>query len=132
MFRLPHVRILGTNQCGNTFCEVFKRRKSFRYVFCRCDYSERSVASFSHQIQSGYYSGNQYVYIERISMDHLSAPTQIESVETPESRTHHIFFTRFFSNDRKLDSVTTTVHIKCIIELLKQCNILSDKLGKIW
>ena len=27
---LPHVRILGTHQCGNTHCQVFKRHSDFQ------------------------------------------------------------------------------------------------------
>ena len=36
------------------------------------------------------------------------------------------------SDDRKQDAATTTAHIKHIIGLLKQRNILSSKLSKIW
>ena len=51
-FHLQHVRILGTNHCGEMLCTAFKRRELFQYVLCCCDYAERLVASFSHQIQS--------------------------------------------------------------------------------
>ena len=57
-FHLPHVRILGTNHCVELQRTAFKRRELFQYVLCRCDYSERVVASFSHEILSEYYSGN--------------------------------------------------------------------------
>ena len=52
VFHLPHVQILGTNQCGESCQTAFKRRKSFQDVLCRRDYADRVVASFSHQIQS--------------------------------------------------------------------------------
>ena len=57
-FHLPHVRILGTNHCGEMRRTSFKRRELFQDVLCRCDYSERVVANFSNQIQSEYYGGN--------------------------------------------------------------------------
>ena len=50
-FHLPHVRILGTNHCGAMRRTVFKRGELYQYILCRCDYAERVVASFSHQIQ---------------------------------------------------------------------------------
>ena len=51
-FHLPHVRIIGTNHCGEMRCTAIKRRELFQYVLCRRDYADRVVASFSNQIQS--------------------------------------------------------------------------------
>ena len=38
-FHLPHVRILGTNHCGNTLREAFKRYSKNQDVLCRRDYA---------------------------------------------------------------------------------------------
>ena len=51
-FHLPHVRILGTNHCGEMRHRAFKRRELFQDFLCRRDYAERVVASFSNQIKS--------------------------------------------------------------------------------
>ena len=51
-FHLPHVRIFGTNHCGEMRRTAFKQRELFKYVLCRRDYSERVVVSFDNQIQS--------------------------------------------------------------------------------
>ena len=51
-FHLPHVRILGTNHCGEMRRTAFKRRELFQDVLCRRDYAERVLASFDNQIQS--------------------------------------------------------------------------------
>ena len=52
VFYLLHVRILGTNNCGEIRGTAFKRRESFEYVlFCR-DYAERVVTRFANKIQS--------------------------------------------------------------------------------
>ena len=69
-FYIPHVLILGTNHCGDSRRTAFKRRKLFQDVLCRCDYSERVVASFIHQIQSEHYGGNISIYIEGIALEH--------------------------------------------------------------
>ena len=50
-FHLPHVRILGTNHCGEMQHTAFKRHELFQDVLCRCDYAERLVAIFDNQIQ---------------------------------------------------------------------------------
>ena len=50
-FHLPHVRILGTNHCGEMRRTAFKRRELFQYFICRRDYAERLVARFSNKIQ---------------------------------------------------------------------------------
>ena len=55
---LPHVRILGTNHCGEMQRIAFKRCELFQDVLFRSDNADRVVASFSHQIQSEYYGGN--------------------------------------------------------------------------
>ena len=51
-FHLPPVRILRTNHCSEMQRTAFKRRELFQYVLFHCDYAERVVSSFSHQIQS--------------------------------------------------------------------------------
>ena len=63
---LTHVCILVTNHCGAMRRTCFKRRKLFQDVLCRCDYAERVVASFTHQIQPEYYDGNRLVSIKGI------------------------------------------------------------------
>ena len=51
-FHIPHVQIMGTNNCGDYCQTTFKHCESFQYVlYCR-DYAERVVASFSHKIKS--------------------------------------------------------------------------------
>ena len=74
-FHLPHVHILGTNNCGNTRREEFKRRRENQDVLCRHGYAERVVAISAQQIQSEYYGGNIYVSIEGIALDNFSEPT---------------------------------------------------------
>ena len=49
-FNIPHVRIIGTNRCGNTCRKSFKCCSEKQDVLCHCDYSERVLDSFAHQI----------------------------------------------------------------------------------
>ena len=49
-FHLPHLRILGTNHCGEIRCTAFKRRELFQDVLCRRDYAEKEVSIFANQI----------------------------------------------------------------------------------
>ena len=51
-FHIPHVRIPGTNHCGEMRCTAFKRHELFQDDLCRHDYSERLVVSFVNQIKS--------------------------------------------------------------------------------
>ena len=51
-FHLPHVRILGTNHCGEIRLTAFKRRELFQDVLYFHDYAERLVARFANKIQS--------------------------------------------------------------------------------
>ena len=44
-FHLPHVRILGTNHCGEMRRISFKRRELFQNVLCCRDHAERVVVS---------------------------------------------------------------------------------------
>ena len=50
-FHLPHVRIIGTNHCGDLRHTAFKCRELFQDVLCHHDYAERVVARFSHQTE---------------------------------------------------------------------------------
>ena len=49
-FHLPHVQILGTNNCGEMQRTAFKQRELFQDVLRFRDYAERLVASFANQI----------------------------------------------------------------------------------
>ena len=51
-FHLPHVRILGANNCGEIRCTALKRRELFQYLLYRRDYAEMVVTSFANKIQS--------------------------------------------------------------------------------
>ena len=77
-FHIPHVRILGTNHCGELLLAAFKRRELFQDVLCRRDYVERVVGSFANQIQYKYYGGNISVSIEGIVLEHFSAAPQAD------------------------------------------------------
>ena len=65
-FQLPHVRILGTDHCGNTRRKAFSCSITKQDVFCRHDYAKIVVAIFAHQILSEYYGGNISMSIEGI------------------------------------------------------------------
>ena len=94
-FYLPHVRILGTNHCGEMRFTAFKRRELFQDVLCRRDYSERVVASFANQIQSEYYGGNISVSIEGISLENFSAVPQADINSYTISCQPHALFHSF-------------------------------------
>ena len=51
-FNLPHVRILGTNHCGEMRRTAFKQHELFQDIIFHRDYAERLVDSFANQIQS--------------------------------------------------------------------------------
>ena len=68
-FHLPHLCIIGTNHCGNTYQEAFDRRSEFQDVLCCSDYSERVVSIFSQQIQYEYYGDNRSVSIKGIAWE---------------------------------------------------------------
>ena len=95
-FHLPHVRILGTNHCGELRRTAFKRRELFQDVLCRRDYEERVVASFANQIQSEYHGGNRPVSIEGIASEHFSAAPQADINSSTLSRPRHAVFHSFF------------------------------------
>ena len=65
-FHISHVRILGTNHCGEIQRTAFKQLDLFQDVLYYCDYYEMVVASFANQIQSEYYGINRSVYIYRV------------------------------------------------------------------
>ena len=50
-FHLTHVRILGTDHCGEIRRTAFKQRGLFQDVLCFRDYDDRVVASFANKIQ---------------------------------------------------------------------------------
>ena len=72
-FHIPHIQILGTNQCGDSRWTALKCRQSFQDELCFRDYAERVVASFSHQIKSEYHGRNISVSIDDIALENFSA-----------------------------------------------------------
>ena len=51
-FHIPHVKILGTNNCGDSHRTVFKLSQSFQDMLCHRDYAERVFTSFAHKTKS--------------------------------------------------------------------------------
>ena len=107
-FHLPHVRILGTNHCGEMRRTAFKRHELFQDVLCSRDYSEVLVASFNNQIKSEYYGGNRSVSIEGIALVHFSAAPHADINSTTISRPRHAVFHSFLSDNSKQNAATTT------------------------
>ena len=95
-FNIPHVLILGTNQCDEMRRTAFKRRKLFQDVLCCCDYSDRVVAIFAHQIQSECYGGNRSVSIEGIALENVSALPMVGINSTTHSLQCHAVFHYFY------------------------------------
>ena len=52
VFHLPHVHILGTHHRDKEIWEAFKHRGALHNVLRWCNYTERVVSGFAHQIQS--------------------------------------------------------------------------------
>ena len=127
-FHMPHVRILGTNHCGELRRTAFKRRELFQDVLCCRDYEEMLVASFANQIQSDCYGGNRSVSIEVIALENFSAAPQTDINSSTLSRPRHAVFHYFLSDDSKQDAATTTTHSKRLISLLKNKRVLSTAL----
>ena len=95
-FHLPHLRILGTNHCGEMRHTSFKRRELYQDVLYRRYYAERVVARFAHQIQSEYYGRNRSVYIDGIALEHFSALPLADINSTTPSRQHQAVFYSFY------------------------------------
>ena len=70
--------------------------------------------------------------IEGIALENFSASPQsdINSSSLPCPR--HAVFHSFLSDDRKQDAATTTAHRKRLISLLKNKQVLTTSLIKIW
>ena len=97
-FRLPHVRIIGTNHCGELRRTAFKQRELFQDVLFRRYYAERVVASFANQIQSEYYGGNISASIEGITLEHFSVLPKADINSTTSSRQCFNIFYMAISN----------------------------------
>ena len=109
------MRILVTHYCGKERCGGFKFWRELYDVLWHCDYKEQVVSSFSHQIQSEYYGGNRYVYIEGIALEHFSASHHNSPLFASDYVSRQFGFNPFFSDYRKQDAATTNEHSKRII-----------------
>ena len=71
------------------------------------------------------------MYIEGIALEHLSELTKADTNSTTPSHQRYAVLRYFLSNDRKQDYITTTVHSKHLISLLKHKKLLTTYLSKI-
>ena len=98
-FNSPHVRILGTHNCGKEFREDFKRWGSLQDVLCFHYYADRVVASFAQQTQSEYYCG-KLVMIGRlpnlISSKWLRTFSVPPKSQYPYGRRMYVFWSTLF------------------------------------
>ena len=114
-FHLPHVRIIGKNNCGEMRRIDFKGRELFQDVIFLRDYAERVVTRFANKIKSEYYGGNISVSIEGIVLEHFSALSKADINSTIPLRQCHAVFHSFSSDNSKHDSAPTTAHSKSFI-----------------
>ena len=70
--------------------------------------------------------------IEGIALEHFIAVPQTNINSTTPSRQRHTFFHYFLSGESKQDSATTTAFIKSLISLLKEKQLLTTSLSKIY
>ena len=59
--------------CLGAWTEAPVIQVNLHRVLCCWDYTERVVSIFYHQIQSEYYRGNRYEFIEGIGLEHFSS-----------------------------------------------------------
>ena len=84
-------------------------------MFCRRDYAESLVASFTHQTQSEYSGVNRSVSIEGIALENFSALPQTEIKASTKPYPRHAVFHSFLSDDIKQDAASTTEHSKHLV-----------------
>ena len=101
-------------------------------MLCRCDYAERLVASFYHEIKSEYYGGHRSVSIKGIVLEYFSALTQTEINSSKKSCPRHAEFHSFLSDDSKQYASTNTAHCKSFIKILKEKKTLTSTLSTIY
>ena len=70
--------------------------------------------------------------IEGIALEHFSAVPQADINSSTLSRPGHALFKSFLSDDIKQYSATTAAHIKQLISLLKNKQVLTTSLSTIW
>ena len=70
--------------------------------------------------------------IEVIALEHFSTAPQADINSSSFPRPRHAVFHSFLSDDRKQDAATTTAHIKRLISLLKNKQVLTTSLSTIW
>ena len=71
-FHLPHVRMLGTNNCGKMCREYFKARQDKKDVITRRDYAEQLTEKFPVQIQCQHFGGNRSLSMEGVAVQHFN------------------------------------------------------------
>ena len=70
--------------------------------------------------------------IEGIALENFSAAPQTDINSSTLSRPRHAVFHSFLYDDSKQDAATTTSHRKRLISLLKNKQVLTTSLSKIW
>ena len=70
--------------------------------------------------------------IEGIALEHFSELPKAYINSITPSRQCHAVFHSFLSDDSRNDATTNTAHIKQLISLLKDKNVLTKSLSTIW
>ena len=70
--------------------------------------------------------------MEGIALEHFSAAPQADINSTAPSRPCHAVFHAFLSDNSKQYAATTTAHGKQLISLIKNKQVLTTSLSKIW
>ena len=69
-FHLPHEKLLGTNHVGKTRHEALEIRSLKKYIKFRQFCAYILVAQFVTKIQSHYFGGNKYWFINGVALEY--------------------------------------------------------------
>ena len=73
-----------------------------------------------------------YLYLLKVFHWSTKVHQHRQKQQQHHKHVHAMPFYYFLSNDIKQDSATTILHIKSIIELLKQHSLIANNLSKMW
>ena len=130
-FHLPHVLILGTNCCGNTRRESFKRRRQINMccvvmiMLRECQLVLHTKFNLNTMAEIDLYL---FKALHLGTLVHQHIPKQ----QQQHKHAHYMLCLSHFSGDIKQDAATTISHRKHIITFLKQNKLLSVTLITLW
>ena len=123
---LPHVKILGTNETGDTRRKALHSRGHLGDIGVKKDFVEKFLEAGGVQIQSEHWGENRMLSMEGVTVEGYKCKDEVRDTSTTN------VFHSYLSENGKQDAADSASHMMHLYAMLLKWNLLIAFMSTVW